>query len=66
MCRAFNILKYRFGKGTYSKVDESKEFLTPGYSNWNICSLLNYPDCCLLYPWTLQAGRTVQLFYVLV
>ena len=31
----------KIGKGMSSKMDNTKGFLTLGYSNWTVCSLLN-------------------------
>ena len=31
----------KIGKWISSKVDDTKGFLTLGYSNWTICSMLN-------------------------
>ena len=31
----------KIGKGNSLKVNDSKQFLTLGHSNWTICSLLN-------------------------
>ena len=52
------------GKGNSSKVDETKNFLTLGHSNWTICSLLNC-FCSKIFSRFYPASPIMNHFFIL-